>query len=119
MSRECKSNGSCSFCNGRHHSSVCKRHETSGQFVGDSPRSNVQPRTNNSSTVQPPVTSGHTSTSTTGLCCVNGDTPVLLQTAQAYIDKPSDSACGMVVRLLDGGSQRSYITERVKEALEH
>ena len=38
--------------------------------------------------------------------------------AQAYIHRPSDPACGMAIRLmLDGGSQRSYITERVKEAL--
>ena len=73
----------------------------------------------NSSSVQPPVTSGHTpSTTTTGLYCVNGDTPVLLQTAQAHVHKPADPACGMTIRLMfDGGSQRSYITNRVKEAL--
>jgi len=83
--------------------------------VGDS---SVQPRTHNGSNIQPPVTSGHTPTTTTGLYCINGDTPVLLQMAQAYIHRPSDPACGMAIRLmLDGGSKRSYITERVKEAL--
>ena len=67
---------------------------------------------------QPPVTSGHTPTTTTGFYCVNGDIPVLLQTAQAYIHRPTDPACGMNIRLMfDGGSQRSYITERVKEVL--
>ena len=43
---------------------------------------------------------------------------MLLQTAQAYIHRPTDPACGMTIRLMfDGGSQRSYISERVKEAL--
>ena len=56
------------------------------------------------------------STTTTGLYCVNADTPVLLQTAQAYIHKPSNPSCGMTIRLmLDGGSQRSYITQRIKD----
>ena len=58
------------------------------------------------------------STTTTGLYCVNADTPVLLQTAQAYIHKPSNPSCGMTIRLmLDRGSQRSYITQRVKDML--
>ena len=55
---------------------------------------------------------------TTGLYCVNADTPVLLQTAQACIHKPNNSARGMTIRLMfDGGSQRSYVTERVKKTL--
>jgi len=58
------------------------------------------------------ITSRHTPTATIGLYCVNGDTPVLLQTTQAYVYTPSDPACGMTIRLmLDGVSQRSYITE--------
>ena len=43
---------------------------------------------------------------------------MLLQTAQAYIHRQDDRNCGISIRLiLDGGSQRSYITQRVKDAL--
>jgi len=41
----------------------------------------------------------------------------LLQTAQVYIHKPSDSACGMVVRLMLDGGVKGHISQRVKEAL--
>ena len=47
------------------------------------------------------------------------NTPVLLQTTQAYVHKPDDPNHGMAIRLiLDGGSQRSYITQQVKDALD-
>ena len=98
MSQDCKSNGSCSSCNGQHHSRLSNN---GSQSAGDN---SAQPCTHNGSNIQPPVTSGHTPTTTTGLHCVNGDTPVLLQMAQACIHRPSDPACGMANRLmLDGG----------------
>lgn len=118
LSRDCKSSISCYFCNGRHHASVCKCHDSSSQSAGDSANHSAQPHTSNNFMIQPPVSSGHTTTTTAGFYCINGDIPVLLQTVQAYIHKPTDSACGMTIRLMfDGGSQRLYITERVKEAL--
>jgi len=61
---------------------------------------------------QPPVTSGHTPTTTTGFYCVNGDIPVLLQTAQAYIFRPTDPACGMIIRLMFDGGAKGYISLR-------
>ena len=119
LSRDCRSTVACSLCNGRHHTSVCKRHDSSNQSASDTVRPSTQPpRMANNSSVQPPVTSGHTPSTTARLYCVNGDTPVLLQTAQAYVHRPADPACGIPIRLmLDGGSQRSYITKRVQEAL--
>ena len=118
MSRNCRSTVSCSLCNGRHHISICKQHDSNGQSAGGSGNSSAQSRTVSSSTTQAPLTLGHTPSTTTGLYCVNSDTPVLLQTAQAYVHKPTSPACGVTIRLmLDGGSQRSYITERVREAL--
>jgi len=56
----------------------------------------------------------HTS-ATTGLYCVNVNTPVLFQTAQAYIHKPNDPENSMVIQLILDGS---YITQRVKDALD-
>ena len=57
-------------------------------------------------------------TSTTQLYCVKTQVPVLLQTAQAYMTKLNEPNHGTTVRLmLDGGSQRSYMTQRVKDEL--
>jgi len=44
MSRDCKSNGSCTFCNGRHHSSICRLSDSGSQSTGDS---SVQPCSHN------------------------------------------------------------------------
>ena len=120
MSRDCRSLISCSLCNSRHHTSLCKGRGSTSQSVGNHvPPTNPSTQSSNIPAIQPPLTSQvHTPSTTTGLYCVNADTPVLLQTAQAYIYKPNNPACGMTIRLMfDGGSQRSYVTERVKETL--
>ena len=57
-------------------------------------------------------------TPTTQLYCVKTQVPVLLQTAKAYMFNLNEPNYGMTVRLmLDGGSQRSYMTQRVKDEL--
>lgn len=135
VSRDCCSPVSCALCNRCHHTSICIGNVSShaNQPTNNQPapaNSNIPtgsftPRTNQT-TATPPSTpqastsaAPHTPTTTTGLYCVNVNTPVLLQTAQAYIYKLGDPNCGMVIRLiLDGGSQRSYVTQRVKDALE-
>ena len=112
MSRDCRSSVSCYFCNGRHHSSICKRHDSSSQSAGNSVNNSAPPRTSNNSTNPPPVSSGHTPTTTAGLYSVNGDIPVLLQTAQAYIHRPTDPACGMIIRLMFEGGVKGHISVR-------
>ena len=139
LSRDCRSPARCSRCNGQHHTSICKdshvppSNRSSGNSNHQPSRSqnntptgqglpaNAQ-QSSHSQTSQLSQTSTAAgppnSTTTTGLYCVNADTPVLLQTAQAYIHKPSNPSCGTTIRLmLDGGSQRSYITQRVKDVL--
>ena len=116
----------------RHHTSICKdSHVNRSSSNGNqSSRSQNNTATAQSSTpsMQLPSSSqsAHTSTApgppnsatTTGLYCVNTDTPVLLQTAQAYIYNPVNPYRGMTIRLmLDGGSQRSYITKKVQDVL--
>jgi len=61
---------SCTLCNGRHHSGVCNCQESGSQSADNRVNSSVQPRVGNNSTVHPPVTSGHTPTTTTGFYCV-------------------------------------------------
>ena len=102
LSRDCRSPIKCARCNGRHHTSICR--EGNG---------NSQPASNNGSSSQNQELTSQTHTSvTTQLYCVNTAVPVLLQTAKAYVHKPDDPSCGMTIRLmLDGGSQRSYVTQ--------
>ena len=142
LSKDCRSSVKCAQCGGRHHTSICK-----GSTVGSKshPRSDQQNHTStehNAPTVPqlpppslqvaqttqlpppsrqasqlPPLGQPLTPT-TTQLYCVNSTVPVLLQTAKAYIHKLDDPKCGMKIRLmLDGGSQRSYISQKVKDAL--
>ena len=128
MSKDCRSPLSCTRCNTCHHTSICTGHANTQPNNSQTAPANHSTQTGRSSTqvatlpltsqtptmVPPPIRS-----STTVLYCVNVNTPMLLQTAQAYIHKPDDSSHGMAIRLiLDGGSQRSYITQWVEDALE-
>ena len=139
LSKDCRSSAKCAQCSGRHHTSICKASTTAPR---GQPRSDLQNHTSmehNKPTVpqlpppslqaaqlppptlqtpqQPPPGQPPTPT-TTQLYCVNSTVPVLLQTAKAYVHKLDDPKCGMKIRLmLDGGSQRSYISQRVKDAL--
>jgi len=54
----------------------------------------------------------------TQLFYVKTQVPVLLQTGKAYMLNFDEPQRGMTVRLmLDGGSQRSYMTQRIKDEL--
>ena len=126
LSRDCRSVSRCSRCNGRHHTSICKDTHVNRSSSNGNQSSHSQNNTATAQSLTPsmqlPSSSrlAHTSTAsgspnsatTTGLYCVNTDTPVLLQTAQAYIYNPVNPSHGMTIKLmLDGGSQRSYITK--------
>ena len=57
-------------------------------------------------------------TPTTSTLCSDDRKMILLRTARAHIHNPSDPHRTLEVRLLlDGGSQRSYITDRVRKFL--
>ena len=101
ISRTCRSSLKCSTCNGRHHVSICP----------------------GSGTRNPPVTAGAENSqvldaSTSTNLSVGARNPILLQTASTTAVNPSDtSARGTIRFILDGGSQRSYITSEAKEKL--
>ena len=139
LSKNCRSSAKCAHCSGRHHSSICKNSCTvsRGQPRSDSqnhsaaehnatitpqlPQSSLptlQPPTFNLQAPQPLPPGQQDIPTTTQLYCVNTEVPVLLQTAKAYVHKLDEPKRGMTIRLmLDGGSQRSYITQRVRDAL--
>ena len=108
MSRDCRSATRCQHCNGRHHTSICqKRHDTTTSTSSSTP-------TTQSTTQASLPTHGSRSTS----MYTDVRTPVLLQTAKAIVANPDQPECQMVVRVIfDGGSQRSYITQEVRQQL--
>ena len=52
------------------------------------------------------------------VCYADSSTPVLLQTAQAVVFNPQQPGCKVKVRIiLDNGSQRTYLTDNLKNTL--
>ena len=122
LSHDCRSLIKRVRCNGRHHTSICKEGHTNSNPTRGRNQEPPRPRQQNqelppTQNQEPPSSQSHSST-TTQLYCVNTAVPVLLQTAKAYVHKPGDPGCEITLRImLDGGSQRSYVTQRVRETL--
>lgn len=107
LSRECRSTNRCKLCRGKHHTSICER--------GTRPRENPSLAT---STDLNPEAPAFTLNETTSTLCSTPGTAILLQTARTVIHNPLKPKLAIEVRLLfDGGSQRSYLTERAMKLL--
>ena len=107
MAKKCRSPLRCSTCNGRHHSSICF-----GTTQGTSP-SGALPSRQTSSTQ--PLSSPQ---STTLSMYIDMKNPVLLQTATATVYSADRPYATTVIRLiLDSGSQKSYITNKLRDSL--
>ena len=111
LCRDCRSSNRCRKCKKKHHSSICE-----GLFPDKQPTPTVQP-TGNQPTSSPtsrlnPDAPPYAGTPTSSTLCSDNRKMVLLQTARAHVHNPSDPQRTVEVRLLlDGGSQRSYITD--------
>ena len=117
ISKDCTSKSRCPKCQGRHHSSICEqktrvsgRNEDRVNNVPSNP-----PKEPEVTTVSLSSESIETKSST---LCSGSKSLVLLQTAKASAYRPDNPHRRVNVRLiLDGGSQRSYITEGIKAKL--
>ena len=103
MGRNCRSGLKCPNCNGRHHVSICQSLKEEGK-PSDTTGTNVggkKPWT-------APTTSMYAS----------ARTPILLQTARTHVSQPErpDLRVDTCV-IFDCGSQRSYVTETLKNRL--
>lgn len=147
LSRNCPSNIKCFKCRGRHHISICTSDSSNGgsphtgaNFSRTVPTQehpqnrSGKPRRCDGSNEGGPNTGANSSRTTptqeqiqnrpknsrenlTALY-VSASTPVLLQTAQALTYKPGHSAVKRKARLiLDSGSQRTYVSTRLREHL--
>lgn len=112
VSNNCRSNIRCSNCHRRHHASICLR---------SSARSD-----SNGLIEYIPVAGTHTSTDravqaqATSAMYVVAHTPILLQTTRVIVcdaSQPERNPSREVRAILDLGSQRSYVTSRIREAL--
>ena len=117
MSRECRSNTKCSNCGGRHHASICSGSPASNTTTVDNQLINQRQGTATSlAGVTIPTTEATPTTS--ALHCVATKNPVLLQTARAVVFKIGDARARTEARIMfDNGSQRSYVTRELAEAL--
>ena len=100
LAKRCQSRLYCNHCQGRRHSSICNQ--------GNSLPRRTQPTTLPDSTQtsnSPPTTSMY----------IDSRKPILLQTASVNTDDPTKTS--RIQLILDSGSQRSYVTTRIKDAL--
>jgi len=123
VSEDCHSSIRCRKCGGRHHTSICtKGSSQSAKTDSKSPagRPTLPHVLNSPITPQPPILNPQADTlvpSTTAMCA-DTTMAVLLQTARADVYSPMSPQSVMKVRvLLDNGSQRSYITNCIQQAL--
>ena len=100
MALNCFSKYRCNVCKGKHHISLC----------------NAENKSTNSEVKEQQVMQPEPQEATN--LFTESKPSILLQTAQAEIFNPDNTGRKMVVRVVfDSGSQRSYITERVKDYL--
>ena len=120
ISRNCRTNLRCT--KGRHRVSICSRSTTTSEapIVMNSPATS-QPRTEPSTgrnTGLNPQAPAYAPTPPTTSLWIQSDRAILLQTAKAVAFNPSNPRVSQLVRIvLDSDSQRSYITNSVKEKL--
>lgn len=100
IGKSCPSTVNCRLCGGKyHHKAICFKGLKETRDENPSPREEPEP--------SPTVTA-----------CSKGKGEVLLQTAEAYVYGEDRSKKLLVNLLFDGGSQRSYVTEDVKQKLQ-
>jgi hypothetical protein len=108
VGRRCRSAPQCQACKRKHHPSICDH----------TAATNLEEPTNVSISTLNPEAPPYVSSPTTNVLCSTSAKSVLLQTARAVAYNPRIPDSRLELRiLLDGGSQRSYMTERARKVL--
>ena len=101
----------CSSCQRRHHSSICENAHTLSDVNPARPAVSTPSNTQANPAQVKTVALHHPSSLS---MYVSTTTPVLLQTVRAMVFRPDSPT---IAEITDGGSQCSYITGRLREAL--
>ena len=118
ISKDCRSRSKCPKCGGRHHFSICLRRERKPEPTTN-PSALPNPNPPSPSRLDPEATPFVAPSTTTASMYVDASKTVLLQTARAVVYNPQESQSSLEVRaVLDAGSQKSYVTTRVKDLLQ-
>ena len=113
----CRLNAKCMKCGSKHHISICPRNEPGRQ------QEPSQEDRSSSSSLNPEAREFNSQSTATCLTentalFVEGNETVLPQTAQAMVYIPTKAKCQTRARIVfDSGSQRSYVTDRIKNTL--
>ena len=106
LARNCRTNMRCLKCDRRHHSTICESYGNNEE----------KPETTSNKTQQ--TTPETKESQSTANMHVSNKNSVLLQTARAFVRVPGETTTEQNVRLIfDSGSQKSYVTEELKRAL--
>ena len=122
IGRECRSRSRCGNCSGRHHASICanasppKRTQDATTPSMANPHSATSHAQSRTSGLNPDAASFEVPT--TASMYVGADKTTLLQTAQVLVYNLREPESLLKIRaVLDTGSQKSYVTDRVKDVL--
>ena len=120
-SRDCKSKRTYFRCKGRHHTSICERDKDTSRQQTNNDKSNDSKKSNddkdgkgdNEQTQKPNTSRTATNTVT------SNNKVVLMQTATAVVNSKRNDYSRVKCRLLfDSGSQRTYVSRTLVDAIE-
>ena len=122
---DCCSSNRCHICGGHHHTSICNKLTTTphrpAQFQVPMTNARTPSTISNSTTNTPtldPTAPVFTSPPTSTSLYVDSSMAILLQTALVEAHDPQNPSKRVKLRvIMDSGSQRSYVTQRVKDTL--
>ena len=117
IGKKCRSSPQCQACKRRHHPSICNQ-TSAGTRESPSLAQTAVEATNVFVSTLDPEAPPFVLNSSTNASLSTTARSVLLQTARAHIYNPRTPDTRVELRmLLDGGSQRSYVTERAAKVL--
>lgn len=114
VSKNCRSGSNCRVCRGRHHTTICTRRNNSQTTVHSTTNQNRGESNLTSATSGP----DDTQNDTTSNMYAGTQSSVLLQTAKLQLFNVSTPETCIIARaVLDSGSQRTYVTDHLRNQL--